>query len=461
MRFIFALWAAKAIQLLLRLLGKKATYFAGKAAVTLCPDFLGRIKKPDKIIGVTGTNGKTTVNNLLTDALERLGVSVISNRYGSNINAGIATALISGSTLLGKPKKTLAVLELDERSARLIYPYIKPDLLIITNLFRDSMRRNAHPEYISDLLTKYIPKDTKLILNADDLISSSIAPGNDRVYFGIAHLEGEPEGRDSIVCDIRVCPKCDTELIYDLKRYNHIGRAHCPGCDFASPKPDYAISEADLAGKTAMIAEGGILYEYKLSSPLIYNMYNIVAVISALRQLGYEHDVIAGTMENVRIVESRFRQDVVKGKTLSVIMAKGLNAVACSRSFDYVGSEPGNKAVVLMLDDVFDEKHSSENIAWLYDADFEFLNTPDIRQIVTVGKRSPDSLLRLLIAGVEKDRIVAVPNEEDAAEAVDIRSCDKIYVLYELYRYNSAVMTRDRILRRIEAEITEIEEERQ
>ena len=144
MRFIIALWLAKAVQLLLKILGKKATYFAGKVAVTICPDFLGRIGKPARIIGVTGTNGKTTVNNLLTDALEHLGVPVISNRYGSNINAGIATALISGSTLTGKPKKETAVLELDERSARLIYPYIKPDFLVITNLFRDSMRRNAH-----------------------------------------------------------------------------------------------------------------------------------------------------------------------------------------------------------------------------------------------------------------------------------------------------------------------------
>ena len=36
------------------------------------------------------------------------------------------------------------------------------------------------------------------------------------------------------------------------------------------------------------------------------------------------------------------------------------------------GYGAGKKAVILMLDDVFDEKHSSENIAWLYDADFEF-----------------------------------------------------------------------------------------
>ena len=59
--------------------------------------------------------------------------------------------------------------------------------------------------------------------------------------------------------------------------------------------------------------------------------------------------------------------------------------------------------MVLMLDDVFDEKESSENITWLYDADFEFLNSPDIIEVIPVGIRCLDSKLRLLIAGVDPE----------------------------------------------------------
>ena len=134
-------------------------------------------------------------------------------------------------------------------------------------------------------------------------------------------------------------------------------------------------------------------------------------------------------------------------------MAKGLNAVACTRSFDYVSSEPGTKSVVLMLDDVFDEKESSENIAWLYDADFEFLNDPNITQIVTVGARSLDSKVRLLIAGVDESKIVAVTNEKEAADKVDIAAADKIFLLYELYRYDSAVAVRNQIAQRMKEEL--------
>ena len=51
-RFYFALHLAKLSEMALRLIGRDATYFPGKLAITLCPDFLGRIGKPKTIIGV-------------------------------------------------------------------------------------------------------------------------------------------------------------------------------------------------------------------------------------------------------------------------------------------------------------------------------------------------------------------------------------------------------------------------
>ena len=77
----------------MRLLGKKATYLPGKLALRICPDFLSRIGKPDLLIGVTGTNGKTTVSNMLCDLLIGFGEDPVSNRLGSNIDAGAASAL--------------------------------------------------------------------------------------------------------------------------------------------------------------------------------------------------------------------------------------------------------------------------------------------------------------------------------------------------------------------------------
>ena len=153
-RFYIALWAAKLSSVALKTLKRNATNFPGQLAIKICPDFIGRIDKPKTIIGVTGTNGKTTVCNMIEDVLRANGYEFIDNSYGSNINSGITTALISGVNVKGKAKKDLAVLEIDERSAPRVYPYLTPTYLVCTNLFRDSLMRNAHTEFIKKIYTR-------------------------------------------------------------------------------------------------------------------------------------------------------------------------------------------------------------------------------------------------------------------------------------------------------------------
>ena len=49
-RFYFALTVAKCANLALKILGRKASYFPGKVALSLCPDFLGMVEKPKIVI---------------------------------------------------------------------------------------------------------------------------------------------------------------------------------------------------------------------------------------------------------------------------------------------------------------------------------------------------------------------------------------------------------------------------
>ncbi len=152
-RFYTALFLAKTAQKLLRTFRKSGgTNMPGAVALKICPDFLGFVAKPRHIIGVTGTDGKTTVSNLLIDSLEQNGYTVLNNRNGSNVDSGISSTLLSGVTWGNRAKYDMAVLEIDERSSIRIYRHIQPDYIICTNLFRDSMRRNAHPEYIRGII---------------------------------------------------------------------------------------------------------------------------------------------------------------------------------------------------------------------------------------------------------------------------------------------------------------------
>ena len=433
MTFI-ALFIGKAVTFLLRLLGRKGTYLSGKIALKLCPKFIARVSKPAKILAVTGTNGKTTVTNLISDALDAAGRKVLSNRYGSNIAAGVASALIEGSTLTGKPKFDVAVLECDERSARLIFPGLKPDLILITNIFRDSMRRNAHPEYIADFLTSGIPEGTELLLNADDLISCSVAPECPRTYFSFDPQPFDREAWDNIVMDVRLCPECGAQLEWDFRRYNHIGRAHCPKCGFASPEGEFRLVSADPETLRGVVSYAGGQYGIRLHGTAAYNMYNSLTAMAALVKLGLAPAEAAAALDKVTIVSSRFTNETHGGKELTMIMAKGLNAVACSRSFDFVSKAEGKNTVVLMLDDVFDQKESSENIAWLYDADFELLAGDNVARVIPVGVRRFDSRLRLLLAGVDEGKIKPAEGLSEAVAAVEPAECDRVFLLYELYR---------------------------
>ena len=452
-RLYVALWGAKAGTILLKLLRRNATFFPGKFAITVCPDFIARIDKPKTVIAVTGTNGKTTVCNMIEDVLKDNNISFIDNKLGSNVASGVATAFIKGANLSGKTKKDMAVLEIDERSANKVYPYLTPTYLICTNLFRESMLRNAHAEFIADILNKYIPRDTKLILNGDDLISCNIAPENNRVYFGIDRIPTDTDECHNIVQDIVVCPKCNGKLKYDFVRYHHIGRAHCEKCDFGSPKINYEVTNLDIENKKMTMNVAGKEEAYDLITDGIINIYNMVAVISLFKELGFDAEKINNSLKKQKIVETRFAVEQVKDKKIVTHLAKGMNPIACSRVFDYIKKEPGNKAVILILDDFHDAHDSSENITWHYDTDYEFLNDDSIKQVITTGVRNLDTYVRLQMAGIPKEKIVHMRDEVEAASNIKLDGIDTIFILYDIY----TIHLRDAVKKEVETVINDEE----
>lgn len=330
---------------------------------------------------------------------------MLNNRAGSNIVSGVSTAFIRNCDLLGRVKKCdMAVLEVDERSAPRIYPYVKPDYIVVTNLFRDSIMRNAHPGYIADILTRSFPKSSKLILNADDLISCSVAPENPRVYFGIDRLPTDVTACENLLNDMRICPRCAGPLRYEYRRYHHIGRAVCENCGFHSPDCDYLATCVDVAGRTMTLREGGQDYPYTLIADSIHNIYNMVTVIAVLRQLGWSHADIEQRLSRVKVLASRLSEEKIGGVNVIMQMSKDKNALACSRNFDYIRSKPGKKELLVMMNCMGVAKSWSENPSWMYDTDFEFLNSDDVTCLVCAGPRAYDYRLRLLLAGIPDER---------------------------------------------------------
>ena len=448
-RYYLAFYLAKLSVVALKIIRRDATQFPGKLAITICPNFLQMIEKPKTIIAVTGTNGKTTVCNMIEDCLRENNYEFIDNQLGSNTNSGIASTFIKGAKLSGKQKKDMAVFEIDERSSIRIYPFMKPTYLICTNLFRDSLMRNAHTEFISSMLTNNIPKETKLILNGDDLIVSNLAPDNERVYFGINRLDTDTDTCQNIARDIIVCPKCDSKLKYEFVRYNHIGRAHCSKCDFSSPKIDYEVTNIDFENKKMTIRHEEKNEVYDIINNNIINIYNMLATITLLRELGFTNEQINPVLKKQKIVDTRYFKETVGKVEVVTQLAKGMNPIACSRAFDYVRKESGNKAVFVLLDDLHEAASGSENIAWHYDTDYEFLNDDSIKQILTAGARYLDTKVRLEMADIPMEKVVCQRDEISLVDKLELNGIDKVFILHDLYSIKLKEEIKDRVVNKL------------
>jgi Zn ribbon nucleic-acid-binding protein len=447
LRLLLTIWVAKLAGVAIRVLGRQGTHTPGLIARKLYPGIIGALRHPARVVAVTGTNGKTTVSNLLTEALLGESQRVASNRIGSNLAAGIATTLIGAVTWTGKPRVDIAVLEMDERSAKLVLPGLRPDLLVCMNLTRDSIKRNAHPAYIAWILSSALSESTSLVLNADDLIASSLGTdSNPRTYFAIDRLPTDGVTPTGAAVDVAICPVCDHRLEWDYWRFNHIGKAHCPACGFRSPDAEYRASDIEAAGSRVALDLNGDIRSARLINANIVNVYNEIAVAAVLDQLGLEKDRIVAAFDHLEPPTTRFASETIGGVELVRLLTKGLVGVACSRAFEYLVSFGGRKAIVLNIDEVSERITEVENTAWTYDADYEYLNDGTLGQVVVGGVRRHDQALRLAIAGVDAERIVTVESEVAASDELDLVGAADVFNLHSVH---NAVITGTPVQKRL------------
>ena len=124
--------------ILRKILKSSASAAPGKVAMTIYPEILSVVNERchNKII-ITGTNGKTTTNNLLTHILTREYPSVLSNLRGANMPQGLVSAFLHHR----KKEYDWGVFEVDEGSFERVTEHLKPDYVLVTNFFRDQLDR--------------------------------------------------------------------------------------------------------------------------------------------------------------------------------------------------------------------------------------------------------------------------------------------------------------------------------
>ena len=403
MRLCLAVIVCKLLRFIGKLVGKGSS-LPGKYALKICPDVLGRVKLPPCVIAVTGSNGKTSTVEMIAAILRAGGKTVVYNEEGSNQIEGVTTLILCNSTLGGRMKADVLLLESDERYARRSFRWFHPTHFVITNLYRDQLSRNGHSEWVYDAVKDAVFPETTLVLNADDPLVSCFARDHapDRVkWFGLDECSVSTREHRGVYHDGARCPVCKGPMEYSCFHYAHIGHYACPACGHKRHKPDFAVTALDLkAGRLTINGDRPLCLAFKS----IYNVYNILAAWSVCALAGVSPDVISGVINNYMLKNGRmitFRLGEHRGTLLT---SKHENSVAYDTNLAYI-ADSGKLCAVLVLVDSISRKYFTGETSWLWDIDFDRLNVPHVEKILLYGKYCNDLAVRFKYSQIPADRV--------------------------------------------------------
>lgn len=422
-----------------RLLGKGSS-LPGKIALKICPEILRLVEVPREIIAVTGSNGKTSTVELIAAILKGSGKRVAYNKEGANQIEGVTTLVLNWATLQGKVKADVLLLECDERYTGQIFAVLPPTKLVVTNLFRDQITRNGHPEWVYDAIRDAIPPETKLLLNADDPLSSCLGRGREGVtWFGMDRCALSLSHPTGIYHDGACCPVCKGPMEYAYVHFNHIGAYSCPNCGHAKPKTDCTVTAVDLeSGEITMNGEEHLL----LAFHSVYHVYNVLAAYAAAEEMEVPKKIIRAVVNDYVLKNGRTRSFFLGKHQGTLLTSKHENSISYDTNLRYIVTT-GEACTVLIIVDTVSRKYFTCETSWLWDIDFEQLNVPCVKQIVLSGRYCNDLAQRFSFTGLRNWSVQ--PDIFAAVEALEAKGSEKIYAV-------TCFADRDKLLDYVELE---------
>ncbi len=425
MKRFLAIVVCKFLRVVGKLVGKGSS-LPGKFALRICPDVLSRVKLPEYIIAVTGSNGKTSTVEMIAHVLTQNGKKVAWNKEGSNQIEGVTTMVLCNATLSGRVKSDILLIESDERFAKYTFRYISPTHYVMTNLYRDQLTRNGHPEWVYDALSESINDKMQLILNADDPLISHFGFGRDNViYFGADKLATDFTENKSVYNDGAYCPHCKKPLTYSTRHYNHIGHYECASCGYKRHGTQYTVTSVDLE-KGEMTIDGK--YNISLALRSLYNIYNILAAFTVGSVAGISAEKIASDLSDYVMKNGRVVSFSVGKRTGTLLVAKHENSISYDLSMSVACADKRGCDVLIIVDAV-SRKYFTSDVSWLWDIDFEMLGCDNVHEIVLAGTYCNDLAVRFSYTDIPQQRIKVFSSIEDAYHYLDSDRDEYIYTI--------------------------------
>lgn len=421
-QFYFAIFAGKAVKILLRFFKKDATSAPGKIAYRICPEILKEINKRCKLkIFVSGTNGKTTTNNLINWIISPDN-TVLSNLKGSNMVNGIVSAFINNF----RPVYDIACFEVDEGSLPVVTRDLKPDIFVATNVFRDQLDRYGELDKVKELILSHI-NGALAVINADDPNLASYNRSN-KVFYGVD--KSLFSRLVNVTLDSRFCPICNNQLEYIFYNVGHLGKYICPKCGYKNPESRFLITNIrnenssfifDFVDKEKDI----VIKDIKWKVGGIYNLYNVCAAISTCILIGVETDKIKQRVETFTNKLGRMEEIEINSKKVVISLVK--NPIGMSETLKVIAQDQGPKAIVFILND---NAADGKDVSWIWDADFDILGEiKNIKALFFSGKRKEDMALRVKYSSFELKDFEFLDVEKDFKRLLELNNVDKIYIL--------------------------------
>lgn len=369
------------------------TNLPGQIALKLRPQILKYLVRGYHVILVTGTNGKTTTSAMLQNILRQTGKRAINSTSGANMKGGVVSCLIREFPLFRKVKGDYAVLEVDEAYVRHITAEIKPEIIAVTNIFRDQLDRYGETGKTLLMIEEGCRKapDATLVLNADEPLLGGFMPEGKRCFYGF----GLPIQANVTKCEEVHCPCCRKPLQYSYMTLNHLGAYVCAECGFKRPALTYAVdgihsvsadcSQVTFSGTTVNIMQAGA-----------YNIYNALCAAACASALGVSNEEIAKGIAGQKSKFGRQEDVQVENANVRIILIK--NPVGASEAIASVLPDKERVSVGVILNDNVGD---GTDVSWIYDVDFSALTTMNYEHFYVGGTRVYDMAVRMKVTGIE------------------------------------------------------------
>lgn len=398
------------------------TSLPGLIARRIDPDVLRSVigaSKAKKIV-ITGSNGKTTTARMTAAMAASNGNRVSHNREGSNMLQGITSVAVNFADIFGRLNCDVLLFEIDEGTMPLAMPEISPDVVVITNIFRDQLDRYGELYSVAKALNKTLedlPETSTILLNGNDPQVANFGQKAKarRLFFGLESTEvGTPVPERS--ADIIRCIHCQEDLLYEVAYMSHLGIYRCPNCGYTLPPLDIAATSIELApdgqGPTRVVMrtpQGNMNLE--ISLPGLHNVYNAAAAIGASLAAGFEKEKLPAALSNIRPAFGRLEKIQAGDQTIYLSFVK--NPTSFNLILRLIAQHPEKKHVLLAASRTIVD---GEDFSWLWDVEIEEV-AQDIVDVICSGNKPEELAMRLKYAELPIDKISLIEDREAALDA--------------------------------------------